>query len=327
MIISKTPFRIPLVGGGTDIDFYYKNRGGLLISATINKFIYTMLCKRIDKKILIQTTKSEFLDNINEVKYNKGIAYLLKYYRLNKSFQVSIFSNLPTNSGIGSSSSVFVGLAKSIYEQKSKKMSPEKLAKEIYYIERKLLKNDGGWQDQIMASYGGLLKIKINKKGKFFVKKINLKKNIKRKIENNLVLVYSKISRYSSKLIRNQRINPNKKNIINLYDKLKEKVNDFEKYLIQGNIKEIGRTFDDHWKIKKKLSKMISNSTLDKIYMNLMKSNNFYGGKIIGAGGGGFFLMAFRNKTKGIRFLHKNNLSFLKIKFTDSGSEILYKSE
>ena len=117
MIISKTPFRIPLVGGGTDIDFYYKNRGGLLISATINKFIYTMLCKRIDKKILIQTTKSEFLDNINEVKYNKGIAYLLKYYRLNKSFQVSIFSNLPTNSGIGSSSSVFVGLAKSIYEQ------------------------------------------------------------------------------------------------------------------------------------------------------------------------------------------------------------------
>ena len=189
------------------------------------------------------------------------------------------------------------------------------------------MKNDGGWQDQIMASYGGLLKIKINKKGKFFVKKINLKKNIKRKIENNLVLVYSKISRYSSKLIRNQRINPNKKNIINLYDKLKEKVNDFEKYLIQGNIKEIGRTFDDHWKVKKKLSKMISNSTLDKIYMNLMKSNNFYGGKIIGAGGGGFFLMAFRNKTKGIQFLHKNNLSFLNIKFTDSGSEILYKSE
>ena len=327
MIISKTPFRIPLVGGGTDIDFYYKKKGGLLISATINKFIFTMLCKRIDEKILIQTTKSEFLKNMNKVTYNKGISGLLNYYNLKKSVQASIFSNLPTNSGIGSSSSVFVGLAKSIYELNSKKISPRKLTKEIYHIERKLLKNDGGWQDQIMASYGGLLKIKINKKGRFSVKKINLKKNIKKKIENNLVLVYSKISRYSSKLIKNQRSASNKKNVINLYDRLKEKVNKFEKYLTEGNIKEIGKTFDDHWKIKKKLSKMISNSTLDKIYMNLMNSNNFYGGKIIGAGGGGFFLMVFKNKKKGIQFLNRNNLSFLKIKLTDKGSEILYKSE
>lgn len=325
MIITQTPFRIPLVGGGTDIDFFYKKKGGLLISATINKFIYTLICKRIDKKILIQTTSSELVNSLKKVKHNSGIAGLLKYYKLNNSIQASVFSNLPTNSGIGSSSSILAGLAKGIYNLNSKDISPNKLAKEIFYIERVLLKNDGGWQDQIMASYGGLLKIKINKKGKFSVKKIKLKKEVRTKVENSLILVYSNISRYSSKVIKNQRYNDNKSNIIELYDKLKSKVNDFEKYLVNGNIPLIGKTFDDHWQIKKKLSKLITNSYLDKIYLRLMNSGHFYGGKIIGAGGGGFFLMVLKNRKKGLKFLSDKRLNYLDLKFTDTGSKVIVK--
>ena len=325
MIISKTPFRIPLVGGGTDIDFYFKKKGGLLISATIDKFVYTLICRRIDKKILIQTTNSELINSLKKIKRNKGIARLLKYYKLNNSVQASVFSNLPTNSGMGTSSAIMTGLAKGIYELNSKKISPNKLAKEIFHIERTLLKNDGGWQDQIMSSYGGLLKIRIDKKGKFYVKKIKLKKEIKNKIENSLILVYSDISRYSSKIIKNQRNNIGKNKIIGLYDKIKGKVNLFEKYLLEGNISLIGKTFDDHWKIKKKLSNLISNSELDKMYLRLMKSGHFYGGKIIGAGGGGFFLMVMKNKKKSIQFLYNRKLNFLNLKLTDMGSKVIYK--
>ena len=164
MIIVRSPFRLPIAGGGTDLDFYYKKKGGDLISATIDQYIYILISKRpLDKKILIQNTETQFANNIKVVK-NKLFKEVLKQLGLKKGIQIANISTLPTQSGLGSSSTLIVGLIKGLLQMKNLRINKNKLAKFAYKIERKKLKFDGGWQDQIIASYGGIQRIKINKK-------------------------------------------------------------------------------------------------------------------------------------------------------------------
>lgn len=321
MIVYKTPYRLPLAGGGTDIDFYYKKRGGFLISATFDQYIYTFSTKRpLDDKILIQTTKSEFSNSVKTVKHST-IKKILEYFKVKNKIQIATFSTLPTKSGLGTSSSQMVGLINNLLKFKNISLTKEEIVKLAYLIERKKLKDDGGWQDQIAACYGGIIKIRINKKGDFTVQKIKIDKKIRRKIERNLVLIYTDEVRYSSKIISNQRDNIKKNDIIKIYDQLKAKVIPFEKALKKGNLKKMGEIFNSHWIIKKKLSNTISNNFLDKMYMNLMKTNKFYGGKIIGAGGGGFFLMVSRNFKESTKYLESKKIKFTQLKFEDDGSK------
>ena len=321
MIIVRSPFRIPIAGGGTDLDFYYKKRGGDLISATINQYIYILISKRpLDKKILIQNTETQFANNIKDVK-NKLIKEVFSYLGFKKSIQVANISTLPTQTGLGSSSSLTVGLIKGLLKIKKKNISKNNLAKVAYKIEREKLKFDGGWQDQIIASYGGIQRIKINKRGKFKCSSVKIKKNNLLKLEKHFILVYSGGTRNSEKIITEQRKNNEK--IIQNYDKIKSKVKLIEKYLIQGNFVKIGNIFHDHWIEKKKLTKNISNRKLDKMYNDMMLSQLFYGGKIIGAGGGGFFLMVLKDENKTIKFLNKKKFRYTKIKFDHFGAKVI----
>ena len=293
MIITRTPYRIPLAGGGTDLDFYYKKRGGLFISATFNQFIFTILLRRpIDDKILIQTTETQFARNTNQIKH-KIIREVLRFFKIKNRIQIGTFATLPTSSGIGSSSALIVGIIVGLSKMLGVKLSKKEIAKAAFFIERKKLKYQGGWQDQIISSYGGINKIKILKNGKFTVHKINIKKKILNKFEKKLILVFTKETRNSSRIILNQKLN--KKKTIKIYDKIKSYVRAMEIALKKGDYKKIGEIFHEHWKIKKKLSKYISTSKLDKIYLNLLKEKSFIGGKLIGAGGGGFYLMVSKN--------------------------------
>ena len=178
MIITRTPYRIPLAGGGTDLDFYYKKRGGLLISATFNQFVFTILLRRpIDDKILIQTTDTQFARNTNQIKH-KIIREVLRFFKIKNRIQIGTFTTLPTSSGLGSSSALIVGIIFGLSKMLGVKLSKKEIAKAAFFIERKKLKHHGGWQDQIISSYGGINKIKILKNGKFTVHKINIKKKI-----------------------------------------------------------------------------------------------------------------------------------------------------
>ena len=197
------------------------------------------------------------------------------------------------------------------------KLSKKEIAKAAFFIERKKLKHHGGWQDQIISSYGGINKIKILKNGKFTVHKINIKKKILNKLENKLILVFTKETRNSSRIIVNQKLN--QKKTIKIYDKIKSYVRTMEIALKKGDYKKIGEIFHEHWKIKKKLSKYISTSKLDKIYLNLLKEKSFIGGKLIGAGGGGFYLMVTKNIVSSIKYLKLRKINFTRIKFVEQG--------
>ena len=324
MIITRTPYRIPLAGGGTDLDFYYKKKGGLLISSTFNQFVFTILLRRpIDDKVLIQTTDTQFAKNVNKIKH-KIIREVLKYFKIKNKIQIGTFATLPTSSGLGSSSSLIVGIITGLSKIIGPRLSKKKIAEIAFYIERKKLKYYGGLQDQIISSYGGIRKITISKNGKFSVKEIKIKRKLLKKLENKLILVFTKETRNSSKIIESQKVT--KKRSIQIYDKIKSYVKDMEQALKRGDYKKIGEIFHSHWEIKKKLSKHISTSKIDKIYLNLLKEKSFIGGKLIGAGGGGFYLMVTKNIISSIRYLKSKKINFIRLKFVKEGStQIRYK--
>lgn len=319
MIISKTPFRIPLSGGGTDIKFYYELRKGELLSLAINQYAYVFLTERkISKDFLIQTTKSQFTKKINHIDHDL-IRETLKFFKISNYIQVGTHTSIPTNTGLGTSSSIMIGLVNCIYRYLNLKFDKEKIIKDAYKIEREICGLKGGWQDQIISAYGGVQLIKIDKRGKFRVNSIKLKKNKISQIENNLFLIFSNVKRDSSSVIQSQIKNKNK--IIEKYDNLKKLNLEVINFLKNEKNNNLGSVFNKHWEIKRNLSKEISSSKLDKIYFKCKKI--FDGGKLIGAGGGGFFLMYSKNPTRALKKLKKSKLGFYQFKIDHLGTRII----
>ena len=296
MIISKTPYRLPLSGGGTDIDFYYKKSNGHLISASINQYVYVLLTTRIiNNDYLIQTTSTQFETVLGKIKHEL-IRETLKFYKIKEKLHIGTYSTIPTRTGLGSSSAMVVGLINCIKKYKKLKLSSKKIVEDAYKIERKICKIHGGWQDQIVSQYGGILDIKISKKEKINVKKIVINKKIKRLIKNNFLLIYTNIKRDSSNIILSQK--KRKDIIIEHYNKIKLLNLPILNGLKNANAKYIGEMFNYHWKLKKTLSNEITNKKIDNFYKNLNDKYKILGGKLIGAGGGGFFLVCIGNKKK-----------------------------
>ena len=321
MILYKTPFRIPLAGGGTDIDFYYKKRGGFLISAAISEYVYTYIAPRpFDTRSLVQTTDTQFVNNNYEIE-NEIVRETLKYFKIKDKLHIGNFSSLPTGAGLGSSSSVIVGLINIISKFKKIRFTNNHIIKLAYTIEREILGIDGGWQDQIMATLGGFRKISINKSGKIKSEKINISNKTLNEFQNTLLLVYTKGTRDSSKIVKSQRVNTTQ--TLKQYDLIKNLANSFEFLIKRKKFISIGKLFHEHWQIKRKISSMITSNYLDNIYLKLMKHWSFTGGKIIGAGGGGFFLMSTKSKKESIKYLKKNKFLFANLTFERSGSTLI----
>lgn len=321
MIISRTPYRVPLAGGGTDIDFYYKKRNGYFSSVAINQYVYVFLHeRRIEKNYLIQTTKTEFRPSVDKISH-KLIRETLNFYKIKEKLHVATFATVPTQTGLGSSSAMIVGLINCLNKFKSLNLSQNQIFKDAYIIERIICNDHGGWQDQIISEYGGLLNVKISKKESIKINKISLTKKIKKTINSNFLLVYTNEKRKSSSVILKQKQNAN--HIIGYYDEIKA-LNDQTLYFLKkNNPKKIGEIFNKHWSVKKKLSSNITNKKIDNLYEILINKFQFYGGKLIGAGGGGFFLMAGNNLNHKTNELKKNGFESLRFKIEEKGSLIL----
>ena len=321
MIISKTPYRIPLSGGGTDLDFYYKKRSGSLFSLAINQYVYVHLHQRkIDRNYLVQTTKTEFAKKIDNIRHEL-IKETLKYFKLKEKLHVATYSTVPTNTGLGSSSAMVVGLINCIKIFKNIKISNEQIIKIAYEIERKICKQHGGWQDQVTSQIGGLVQINISKKEKLDIRKLGVNPKIKQKIKNNFLLVYSKIKRNSSKVILSQK--KRKTKILDYYDKIKGLNKKLLFSMQNKNPKYIVDIFNEHWESKKKLSNQMTSSGINDLYVRLMNNYNFLGGKLIGAGGGGFFLMITPDKKKTISLLNRDKIAFIDFRIERLGSKII----
>ena len=320
MIISRTPYRISLGGGGTDLPFYSKDNGAFFISSAINEYLYVLVTKRsLDPFILTQTTYVQFSKKLTEIKDNY-IREVLKYFNIKDSVQVGVYSTMPTSSGIGlgSSSSLTVGLIKALSKYKKLKLSNLKIARIAFKIEREVLAEPGGCQDQYISALGGIKKFIVNKKGNISYSNLKIPLSNMKKLEKKIVMVYSNKQRDSKKIIKSQTLNTNK--AIKCYDKIKAIGKESEEYLINADIKSLGKMFNEHWEIKKTISNTISNNYIDQQYKQFLQ-NGAIGGKLIGAGGGGFFLLISDKSTNKLKkYLMNNDYVTLDWNFEMNGS-------
>ena len=326
MIISKTPYRISFFGGGSDYPEWYNEFGGAVLSTTINKYLY-ITCRELpsffDHKYRIVWRKIEKVKNIEEIKH-QAIKGILKHYKYNKGLEIHYDGDLPARSGMGSSSSFVVGLINALFAMDKKNLSKKDLAKRSLFIEQKILNEIVGSQDQIAATYGGFNKISFQKNSSFKIKKIKTNKNLKL-LEDNLILIYTSINRtahhIASSYVKN--LTSTKKNYIK---EIINHVEEGEKIIKHGNMDDFGKLLNSAWYMKKKLGKSITNNKIDNLYEYALK-NGALGGKILGAGGGGFLLLYMKQKDR-IKFLNKKNkIINIPFKFSDTGSEIIFKEE
>ena len=321
LVTSVTPHRISFAGGATDLPKFYKKNGGRFISATINKFIYVTVKKHdvFNKKFRIMYSKTENKNTINSIE-NDIVRCCLKFLKLDIPLLIFTSSDIPTNSGLGSSSAFTVGLLHALYTLQGRKISRRKLAQDACYVEIEMMKKNCGIQDQYAAAFGGINDYKINKNGNVKIKKLSSKNFFINKLFENIILVETKTYRSSDNISKTYRID---NNILKL---LKKSTFEFKNIITKKkiNLNELGNFLHSNWIEKKKLSNKISNKKLDKIYNDFV-SKGALGGKLLGAGGGGYFMFIMsKNKQKNISSYYKSH-KIIKFRYQSEGSRILNK--
>jgi len=323
-VIIKSPYRISLGGGGTDLPFYFQERGGLLISASINQYMTVSAAARVlDDKFFIQTTYTQVAEKLDELTHDI-IRESLRHFNIDKGFQVATYSTLPTTTGLGASSTLMVALISALNLLKGNVVSPWEVAKEAHHVERDILGLEGGVQDQYIAALGGIKVLEVDTSGKVGARELKIPEHNRHELERGLVLIYTGEARDSTRIIKSQQADKNR--MLESYDKIKEIGEESVKYLLEGDIQKLGEAMNRHWETKKQLSSEISNSYLDDIYLKLKKIGS-PGGKIIGAGGGGFFMMAVPGSVdKYLEEVSKLNFRFLDWRFEFNGAHMIDSS-
>lgn len=323
MIISKTPFRVSFFGGGTDFPEYFNKKKARVIGTAIDKYIYIFLSKfysnLFDHNLRIFYRENEFVKNINRIKH-KVFKTLFSNEGIKKDIEIHVSSELPSFVGLGTSSSFSAGLINLInFYKNNHALNKKALAKKTISFERVSLKENVGYQDQILASYGGINTITFEN-NKFFVKKINPKFSLK-KFNENLILVYTGIQRRASK-IEKKKINNIKKNM-SFLNTITDISNEAYKCFEKSNTPDFfGELLNQTWKEKKKLLNEVSNDTINEIYDKAIDAGAS-GGKLLGAGAGGFVLFYVKNDKKRKFYRAFNNKNLIKFRFENKGSTII----
>jgi len=325
VLISRTPLRITLGGGGTDLPFYYKKYGGFVLGAAIKKYIFITVSPHFEKIIKLNYSKTEICNSPSQVKH-PIIRETLKLLNIKNHIEINSIADLPSKTGLGSSGSFAVGLLNALQTYTGKNPSKRKLADLACHIEIDLLKEDVGKQDQFVSSFGGFPCITINKQGKVSIKRLKISEESKHDLEHNLIFFYTRIRRSARKILTDQKINFEQKDYsFESLDKIKKIGLEIKRCLEKDNLDEFGRLLEDHWVEKKKTSEKISNYIIDKYY-EIAKMNGALGGKIIGAGGGGFFMFysSDRESKKKIRKeLTRRGLNEVRCPFESEGTKII----
>jgi D-glycero-alpha-D-manno-heptose-7-phosphate kinase len=312
MIIASTPYRISLFGGATDYPSWFEKYQGKTLSFTINKYCHVSfrkLPKFFWHKYRIVYSKTELCNKISEIKH-PTVRNVLKYFKIKDGIEIHHFSDLPARSGIGSSSAFTVSLINSISQYYKMKLSKKKIVETAIFVEQRMNKEFVGNQDQIITAYGGFNKI-IFKKNFFSITKINLK-NLDQ-IKKNSILLYTGKSRIADKISESKVKNIRKEKSINALKQIYSICNEAEKLIFSKKIdlKKLGKLLNISWENKKKLSRKVSNNFINQ-HMKIIKKNNSYGAKVLGAGGGGFiFVLAHKKFHKKII----NETGLLKVDF------------
>lgn len=323
MIITKTPFRMSFFGGGTDMKEFYEEYGGAVLSTTFDKYCYVTV--RHLPRFFTYTSEfvyanTERVNTLEEI-HHPLIRNLMKFKDMHE-IRLSYEADLPARTGLGTSSSFAVGMLNAFYGMKGKRVDKRRLADEAIYAERVLCNEAGGIQDQIAAAFGGLNRIDMSKDG-YKVTPVVISNQRKREFNDNLMLFFTGFSRFSSNIQKDTKknIHDKRKQLL----EMKSLVDQAEDILTDTHrdLNEFGRLLDYTWQLKRGISDSISTDSIDEIYHKALQAGAI-GGKLLGAGGGGFLLF-YVEKDKQPKVMHAlQNLLYVPFQFETDGTQVIY---
>jgi D-glycero-alpha-D-manno-heptose-7-phosphate kinase len=322
LIISRTPFRITLGGGGTDLPSFYSENGGHVITMAIDKYIYiTLKPNCFEPQLKLRYNITEIVNNASQLTHTRAKESLL-LHKLNNNCEINSCADLPANSGMGSSGSYLVGLLNCIREYKRLSREPTILAEEACKIEINKLQEPVGKQDQYIAAFGGIKILNISTSGKVLVKNVNITQGDLISFLSNIHVYHLNFERSASEVLADQQ--KNKSNSNKLLKIVKEQSYEILNMLETSNFDSYGFILDKYWQVKKQLSTKISIPFVDEIYEYVKKEYGVLGGKIIGAGGGGFLMLYTPKNNKNLdKFMFEKNCKKLFFNIDRQGSSIL----
>jgi D-glycero-alpha-D-manno-heptose-7-phosphate kinase len=297
MIVTRAPFRVTLAGGGTDLPSYYSKHGGFIYSMAITHYMYVMTNPpTVDRKVRIHYSKSECVDNVSELEHELA-REALRYHGIEDKMEISSMADLPSGTGLGSSSSYLIALLMALHHYRRDYVSMSQLAEEACDIELRILGKGIGKQDQYMASFGGLTRLDIDRDGSVSVSHTDLSLTAINELASNTHLYYTGLRRDAPDVLADQNmamLNPgsiNSKDVEKNLNMIKDLGYRIYDAIIAEDFDKWGELTHEHWVLKKGLSKKISLTVVDLIYEEVRNNFNVLGGKIVGAGGGGFLLL------------------------------------
>jgi len=328
MIITRTPFRISFFGGGTDYPAFYKEHGGAVLSTSINKYCY-ITCRYLppffDHKFRIRYTKREETQTIDEI-VHPSVRECLKYMEIERGVEIVHTSDIPAMSGIGSSSSFTVGLLNALYALKGEVVTKRRLAFDAIHVEQNMIGEPVGSQDQIAAAFGGVNRIEFGEgKDDIFVQPIPINGEKLEYFQNSLLFYFTRFTRYASEVAKEQiEKTPQKIKELNL---MKEMVDEAIN-ILSGHVErfhEFGKLLHESWMLKRNLTRLISNGNIDDIYQAAINAGAI-GGKLCGAGGGGFILLFVPPENQDKVRDKLKDLLLVPIRFENLGSHLVFYS-
>lgn len=327
MIVTRTPVRISIGGGGTDLPFYYTKHKCFLVTAAIDKYIYITVNKRFLSGSLIKYSETEFIHDNFKIKHPL-IRESLRLLNIKESIEISSLADIDSKSGLGSSGAFTVGLLHALHIYKGELVSKKTLAEEACHIAMKILKEPSGKQDEYAAAFGGIINLKINKQGVASVTPLDLKIDTTKELENNLMFFYTGYRRSAKEILESQKTEAEKdEKKVELLHNIKKIGKDIKIALEKDKPKRFGQWLKVHWDTKKLATNRMSNDKIDYWYQ-LALDNGAIGGKIMGAGGGGFFMFYVEpNHQRKVReIMLGEGLIEMPFKFDFDGTKILFNS-
>lgn len=324
MIISRTPFRMSFFGGGTDYSGWFGDNKGAVLATTIDKYCY-ITCRYLPpffehKSRIIYSKMEHVNESIDEIDH-PAVREVLRFLNIHQGIEVHHDGDLPARTGLGSSSAFTVGLLNSLYALKGQMVTKERLAKEAIYVEQEMIKESVGCQDQVLAAYGGFNYIEFGDTNHLRVVPVTIPAHKLNLLQEHLMLFFTGFSRTASLIAQHQIQNiPNKKiELARMYEMVQEALS----VLNGDDILAFGKLLDESWKLKRSLSDKVSNGNIDEIYETACRAGA-KGGKLLGAGGGGFVLLFVEPHQKPKIKEALKNLLEIPIKFENLGSQIIF---
>lgn len=326
MIITKTPFRMSFFGGGTDMEEYFRENGGAVLSTTFDKYCYVNvrhLPRFFDYSTELSYSKTERVTSVDEIQH-PAIRNAMKMLDMHE-IRLTYEADLPARSGLGTSSSFAVGMLNAFYALKGKYADKKKLADEAIYLERELCQEAGGWQDQIAAAYGGFNRINFGPNG-YEVLPVVISPERKKRLNDNIMMFFTGFTRFSSEVQKANNVSGTEDKRAKL-KKMYELVDEAESVLTdkERDLDDFGRLLDTTWRLKKSTGGVISTNSIDGLYEKGIAAGAL-GGKLLGAGGGGFLVFYVQPEKQATVMEAMKDLMYIPFKFEDGGTRVIHYS-